>query len=85
MDTITTTNLRTQSSKLVDTLKKGGEVSLMHRSKVIGIIKPQKETKALTKNDIKQIKNVAESLNLPKISYKEREKLYRKQLINKHG
>jgi antitoxin (DNA-binding transcriptional repressor) of toxin-antitoxin stability system len=85
MDSITTTNLRTQSSQLVDTLKKGGVVSLIHRSKVVGVIKPQKEPKVLTKTDIKQIKDSAENLHLPKISYEEREKLYRKQLIDTYG
>jgi len=85
MDTITTTNLRTQSSQLIDTLKKGGVVSLIHRSKVVGLIKPQRETKVLTQADIKQIKAIAQNLNLPKLSYEEREKLYRKQLLNKYG
>ena len=85
MDTITTTNLRTQSSKLIDTLKKGGVVSLIHRSKVVGLIKPQKETKVLTLEDIKQIKAISQNLNLPKLSYEERENLYRKQLLNKYG
>ena len=85
MDTITTTNLRTQSSLLVDTLKKGGTVALIHRSKVVGLIKPQKEIKAFTKVDIKQIREIAKNLQLPKISYEEREKIYRNQIINKYG
>ncbi len=85
MDTITTNNLRTQSSQLVDTLKKGGTVSLIHRSKVIGLIKPQKEIKAFTKTDIKQIREVAKNLHLPKISYEDREKIYKKQLVDKYG
>ena len=85
MDTITTTNLRTQSSQLVNTLKKGGVVSLIHRSKVVGLIKPQKEIKVLTKTDIKEIKEMAQSLHLPKTSYEEREKLYRTQLVDKYG
>lgn len=85
MDTITTTNLRTQSSLLVNTLKKGGVVSLIHRSKVVGLIKPQKEAKTLTKTDIKQIRDIAQNLDLPKMSYEKRELLYRKQLIDKYG
>jgi hypothetical protein len=85
MDTITTTNLRTQSSRLIETLKKGGVVSLIHRSKVVGLIKPQKEVKALTKADIKQIKEIAHTLNLPKLSYEEREETYRKHLTDKYG
>ena len=85
MDTITTTNLRTQSSQLVDTLAKGDVVSLIHRSKVIGIIKPQKEAKVLTKAAIKQLQKFAQNFHLPKLSYKEREKEYRKKLLNKYG
>lgn len=85
MDSITTTNLRTQSSNLVDTLKKGGVVSLIHRSKIIGVIKPKKEPKVLTKTDINKLKELAKELNLPKISYEEREKRYKKHLIGKYG
>jgi antitoxin (DNA-binding transcriptional repressor) of toxin-antitoxin stability system len=85
MDTITTTNLRTQSSQLVNTLKKGSVVSLIHRSKIIGLIKPQKEAKTLTKTDIQQIKEAAKKLHIQKLSYDEREKRYRKQLIDKYG
>jgi len=85
MDTITTTNLRTQSSQLIDTLKKGGVVSLIHRSKVVGLIKPQRETKVLRQTDIKQIKMISQTLKLPKLSYEERKNLYRKQLLSKYG
>lgn len=85
MDSITTTNLRTQSSDLVNTLKKGGAVSLIHRSKVVGVIKPKKEPKVLTRTDISKLKELAKELNLPKNSYKEREKIYREHLISKYG
>jgi len=85
MEFITTTNLRTQTSKLINTLKKGGSVSLIHRSKVVGVIKPKKQPKPLTDKDIKLLKKLAESLNLPKMSYKEREKIYREHLMNKYG
>jgi hypothetical protein len=85
MDIITTTNLRTQSSQLVNTLKKGGVVTLIHRSKVIGLIKPQKEVRTLTKSGINQIKEAAQRLNLPNLSYKEREKRYREHLEKKYG
>ena len=85
MDTITTTNLRIQSSQLIDTLKKGGVVSLIHRSKVVGLIKPQTEARILTKADIKQLKDDIQNFHLPKLSYEEREKLYRSQLLDKYG
>lgn len=85
MDFITTTNLRTQSSDLVDTLKNGGVVSLIHRSKIVGVIKPKKEPKALTKMGIAKLQKLAQELNLPKLSYKERERRYRKHLVEKYG
>lgn len=82
MDTITTTNLRTQSSALVNTLKKGGVVSLIHRSKVIGEIKPKKAAKPFNANTFKKL---VTNLNLPKTTYKQREKIYRKHLMKKYG
>lgn len=83
MNTITTTNLRTQSSALVDTLKKGGTVSLIHRSKVVGVIKPAiPEGKPFNAGKLKKL---AQRLNLPKTTYEEREKKYRTHLENKYG
>lgn len=85
MDYITTTDLRTKSSQLVSDLKKGLKISLIHRSRIVGVIKPKKEPRILTKSDINQLKKLAEDLNLPKTSYEEREKIYRKHLIHKYG
>lgn len=85
MNYITTTDLRTKSSKVVDELKKGSTITLVHRSKVIGEIKPKKETKVLTKKDIEKLKEIAKKLNLPKMSIKQREKIYRKHLMEKYG
>jgi len=85
MEYITTTNLRTRSSELVATLKNGGVVSLIHRSKVVGVIKPKKELKVMTEKDINQLKKIAQQLNLPKTSYPEREKIYKKHILDKYG
>lgn len=86
MDYITTTDLRTKSSKLINALQHGLSVSLIHRSKIIGEISPKKKTaNFLTKEDIAELKNLARELNLPKTSYKEREKKYRKHLLKKYG
>lgn len=86
MSFITTTDLRTKSSDLVKSLKEGKSVSIIHRSKIIGVIKPAKEEpKALTRTDINKIKEIAKKLNLPKMSYKEREEGYRKHLTEKYG
>lgn len=40
MQTITTTELRTKTSKLVAALKAGKRVTLIHRSKIIGVFRP---------------------------------------------
>lgn len=85
MNYITTTDLRTKSSELVDALKKGFSVSLIHRSRVIGEIKPQKEARALTEEDINELKELAKELNLPKLTYRQREVRYRKHLMGKYG
>lgn len=85
MNYITTTQLRTKSSKLVQTLKEGGTVKLVHRSHIIGEIKPQKEIKIMTREAINKLKKLAKQLNLPKLSYRQREKIYRKHLEEKYG
>ncbi|MDO8429441.1 MAG: hypothetical protein Q7S88_02315 [Candidatus Daviesbacteria bacterium] len=85
MNYITTTELRTKSSQLVETLKKGGSVSLIHRSKVIGEFKPKQDAKPMTKSGIKELKRLAKELNLPKMTYAQREKTYRKHLVEKYG
>ncbi len=39
----------------------------------------------ITKADINKLKQLAKDLNLPKTSYEEREKRYRKHLMKKFG
>ncbi len=85
MDYITTTQLRTKSTELVNSLAKGNAVSLIHRSAIIGEIRPKRQPKPLTKEDVRDLKRLAEKLNLPKLSYEEREKRYRKALQQKYG
>jgi len=85
MQVITTTELRTKSKELVRVLQQGYSVNLIHRSRVIGKIKPMDEAKPLTKEDIVKIKQLAKELNLPKLSYKERERRYRKHIMGKYG
>lgn len=84
MNYISTTNLRTQSSKLVDFLKQGNMVSLVHRSKIIGEISPiSPNAKSF---DIKRFRVFVKITNPAKnISYQERNALYRKRLKEKYG
>lgn len=48
MDYITTTQLRTQTSKLVKALEKGESVTCIHRSKVIGVFEPVEKDANIT-------------------------------------
>lgn len=85
MQAITTTELRTKSKELVKVLQEGHSVDLIHRSRVVGRVQPAQEPKPLTKEDIEKIKKLAKELNLPRLSYGERERRYRKHLMEKYG
>mgnify|MGYP001599182742 CR=1 FL=1 len=85
MQVITTTELRTKSKELVKVLKEGRSVELIHRSQVVGKIRPLFDAKPLTEEGIKKIQEAAKKLNLPKFSYKERDRIYRKHLMEKYG
>lgn len=85
MQVITTTQLRTKSKDLIKTLQEGQSVNLIHRSRVVGQIKPIYEAKPLTEEGIRRIQAAAKNLNLPHLTYKERKKIYRKHLMEKYG
>lgn len=82
MNLITTTELRTKTPKLVNLLLAGEEIGLIHRSKMIGTIKPEHEGKPF---NAKAFSKLTESLNLPILSYQQRETNYRKHIIEKYG
>ena len=83
MDYITTTQLRTKSSELVKALLEGRSVDLIHRSKVVGTIKPDKEEPKVF--NAKRFAKLVKEMNLPPTTYTERKKRYRKHLMNKYG
>lgn len=83
MNYITTTDLRTKSSQLVSDLKKGTKVSLIHRSKIVGIIEPV--VKSPKPFDAAKFKLLVKGLNLPHTTYDQREKIYRAHLMKKYG
>lgn len=86
MNLITTTQLRSKTSSLIKSLLEGNVVTLIHRSAIVGEIRPKEtQTKVLTKTDIQELKKLANKLNFPKTSYNEREKIYRKHLMDKYG
>lgn len=86
MEYITTTHLRTRSSQLVATLQKGGSVSLIHRSKVIGKIEPAQKSPIITITDIKAFEKALAGIKPKKlIPKKDRDKVYRQHLMEKYG
>lgn len=84
MDYITTTDLRTESSKLVGALQLGKKVSLIHRSQIVGEIIPvQKKTHTF---DLKKFREyIKESSSGDSLSDKQRELLYKRHLKQKYG
>lgn len=83
MQTITTTELRTKSKELIKTLKQGRSIELIHRSKVVGEIKPKiYDPKPF---DPDKVAEIAKKMNLPHLSYKERDRRYRAHLMKKYG
>ena len=83
MQYISTTALRTKSTELVEALKNGDSVILIHRSEVVGVITPPKaEAKRF---DPEAFQKAVDKLNLPKTTYKQREKIYRAHLEAKYG
>ncbi len=82
---ISTTQLREQSSKVVSKLKLGEEMLLVHRSNIIGIIKPlTKIVKKIT--DLAKFERVLEA-SRPKrlIPRHMRDAVYRMNLQKKYG
>ena len=82
MQTITTTQLRTKSKDLVKALDEGKQVDLIHRSKIIGEIRPKKYKKIF---DAENFLKKASKLNLPILSDEDMEKRYREAMEKKHG
>lgn len=83
MQYITTTELRTKSKKLVEILRSGESVDLVHRSRVVGEIRPKiYDPKPF--NAAKFLK-IVKKLNFPPLTPKQIEARYRKAMIKKHG
>ncbi len=83
MQVISTTQLRTKSKELLKVLEAGHSVDLIHRSRVVAEIKPKiYDPKPF---DPEKFLKIVKKLNLPKLSYKEREKRYRAAMMKKHG
>lgn len=85
MNYITTTQLRTDSTRLVSSLRMGERISLIHRSQIIGIISPMEET-GKNIQSLKGLDNFLKAIAPPtKMTPQKREKTYRKHLTAKYG
>ena len=83
MQIITTTQLRTKSKELVKVLREGRSVDLIHRSRIVGEIKPKMyDPKPF--NPDKFLKTVRK-LNFPKLASRQIETRYRSAMMRKHG
>lgn len=82
---ISTTELREQSSKVVSKLKLGEEMLLVHRSKIIGVIKPV-PIKEKTITDPIAFQKLLSALKPSRIIPRnKRDAVYRKNLEKKYG
>ncbi len=83
MNYITTTDLRTQSPELIAQLKKGGKVTLIHRSSVIGVITPvASSSRVFVVASFKKI--IGNGLSVTERIH-DRNKVYEKHLKEKYG
>lgn len=83
MNMITTTDLRTKVPLLLQALIRGESVELIHRSKVIGEIKPKMRIPKPFDPD--RFIAAISKLNLPKLTDKQLENNYRKHMMKKYG
>ena len=84
MQTITFTELRKQSKKLKKALEEGKSIDLIHRSKVVGKIKPV-GPQLVKIIDAKKLQKKIDKLDLPTLTLKEMDRRYRIAMMKKHG
>lgn len=84
MDYITTTQLRTNTPRLLTALQMGQTVDLIHRSEVVGEVGPKK-IKGVKIFSAKRMEKIVNAMNLKPIEYKDVKQAYRKHLIEKYG
>ncbi len=83
MNYVTTTDLRTKTKDVIKTLTEGRSIDLIHRSKVVGEIKPKiYDPKPF---DVERFAKTVDKLNFPNLTPKQIETRYRKAMVEKHG
>ncbi|RJR14711.1 hypothetical protein C4579_04325 [Candidatus Microgenomates bacterium] len=85
MNQITITEISQKPQALINALKKGVSVSLVHKSRVVGIIKPSdtNQTPAVTMDKLRAFQKAVKPKKL--IPRSQREATYRKRLMEKYG
>lgn len=83
---MSTTDLRTKAPALRDSLKRGEQTYLVHRSEIIGIVTPYENTAASIKFPSKNFRKNLKALKPSKLlTYEEREIAKRAHLEAKYG
>ena len=83
MNYITTTDLRTKSKDLIKELLGGRSVDLIHRSKIVGEIRPKiYDPKPFNAHKFAKI---VKKLNFSSLTPQQMESKYRAAMIKKHG
>lgn len=83
MDMITSTQLRSQTPKVIETLLHGGTIDLVHRSKIVGTIMPKVSQEKIL--SARTLQKKIDSLALPRLTQKEIDRRYRAAMMKKHG
>lgn len=86
MDLVTSTELRTKTPEVIAALLAGKSVDIVHRSKIVGEIKPKKyQAKPFTAESIEHLIALTKKLRLPKLTDEQIESRYRTHLLKKYG
>lgn len=83
MDMVTSTEIRTKMPEVIATLLAGRSLELIHRSKVIGEIKPKMRIPKPFNPE--HFIAAVSKLNLPKLTDKQLKQNYRKHIMKKYG
>jgi antitoxin (DNA-binding transcriptional repressor) of toxin-antitoxin stability system len=84
MNYITTTQLRTKTSNLVDMILAGQSIQLIHRSSPVATISPI-ITQPIKIFNAERFGKLVDKYNFPKTTPAERESRYRDHLMKKYG
>ena len=83
MNLITSTELRTKMPEVITTLLAGGTIDFIHRSRVIGEIKPV--TRMGKSFNAERMKKIIDKLNFEPLTTKQIEQRYRSYLMKRYG